>query len=78
MASLVFCKLVVIRGEFIKQLVNIFLHLCSVLLCIFINEIVDIYVKGSGNFKSHTECHIRKITLAVFKLLDLSRVATNR
>ena len=78
MASSVFSELIVIRGEFIKKTVNISLHLRSVFLHILVDEIVDIHAKGCGDSKRHTECHIRKITLAVFELLDLSRVTANR
>lgn len=77
LASSVFSELIVIRREFIKQLVNIFLQLRSVLLRFFIDQIEDIYAKCGGYFKRHAECHIRKITLAVFELLDLSLVAAN-
>lgn len=78
MPSLTFCELIVIRGEFIKQAVNIFLHLRSIFLHILVDEIVNIHAKSCGYSKRHTECHIRKITFVVFKLLDLSRVTANR
>lgn len=77
MTSSVFSELIVIRREFIKQLVNIFQQLRSVLLRLFVDQIVDINAKCGGYFKRHTECHIRKITLAAFELLDLSLVAAN-
>ena len=44
---------------------------------VLLYEFINIYAKGGGNFKCHTESHVREIALTCFKFLNLSDVATD-